>query len=402
MTAPSLKLAQRLSSIVPSATTEMFRRVAELRAQGVSLISMSVGEPDFDPPAEVLAATQRALETGPYGYTEVAGLAALRAAICARSHARRGVVHTPDQEVVTAGAKHALFQLAQTLFDPGDEVIIPTPSWVSYADQVRLCGAKPVFVPCVARDGYIVRPEAIAAAITPRTKALILCSPNNPTGATFDVEAMTLLAAVLRDTGVWVIIDEIYGELCYDGEQAPSLLAVAPDLRDQIVIVDGVSKSYAMTGFRVGWLMAPRELARACAMVQSQITTSISTLSQLATIAALTSDQRAVARMRDAYRERRDCLLLGLRSIPGVQCPTPGGAFYVFADVSAWLGRRAADKTLASDVDIAEWLLAEAHVATVPGSAFAAPGHLRLSYAASLADIETAVVRISEAASRLQ
>jgi aspartate aminotransferase len=401
MSLPVPKFAARLSQIAPSATSEMFRRVAELREQGVELISLAVGEPDFDPPPEILAAARRGLETGPFGYTQVAGLSALRAAICAESLVRRGIAHAPEQVVVTAGAKHALFQLAQALYDPGDEVLIPTPSWVSYADQARLCGAKPVFVPCRASDRFLPTPEALEAAIGPRTKAIVLCSPNNPTGAAFGTAELEPIAQLLRRHALWVIVDEIYGELCYDGFVAPSLLQIAPDLRDRTVIVDGVSKTYAMTGFRVGWMLAPRELARACEKLQSQSTTSIATVAQLASLAALTGDKSSVSRMRDAYAERRKRMVQGLRAIPGVQCELPRGAFYVFADVTAWLGRRAGERILDSDVVIADWLLSSARVATVPGSAFGGPGHLRFSYAASLEDIDRALSRIAAVVNEL-
>ena len=400
-TVPPPAFAARLRRIAPSATGEMFRRVAELKAQGVPLISLAVGEPDFEPPAEILEAARRALETGPYGYTQVAGLPALRSAICARSQARRGLVHTPDSVVVSAGAKHTLFQLAQVLFDPGDEVVIPTPSWVSYADQARLCGAEPVFVPCSPEDGFLPRPEALAAAIGPRTKALILCSPNNPTGAAYDEAGLAALAEVLRAHNVWTILDEIYAELFYDGPQAPSLLQVAPDLRERTVIVDGVSKTYAMTGFRVGWLLAPRELARACETVQSQCTTSIATVAQLAALAALSGDQSCVARMREAYRERRELLLEGLSSIPGLRVQRPRGAFYVFADVRGLYGRSAQGRTLQSDVDVGEWLLGAAQVAGVPGSAFGGPGYVRFSYAAGIVELREAVRRIADAVAAL-
>jgi aspartate aminotransferase len=400
--APAPKLATRLSTIAPSATTEMFRRVAELRAQGVALISLSVGEPDFAPPAEILAAAGKALQTGPYGYTQVAGMLSLRQAICARSQARRRIAHTPDQVVVSAGAKHALYQIAQTLFDPGDEVIIPTPSWVSYADQVRLCGAAPVFVPCSASDGFLPTPAALEAAITERSKGIILCSPSNPTGAAFGVPELERLAQLLRKHALWIVVDEIYAELCYDGFEAPSLLSVAPDLADRTLIVDGVSKSYAMTGFRVGWLLGPREVARSCEKLQSQITTSVSALSQLASLAALSGDQSCVERMRVQYAARRDRLVAGLRALPGLQCDLPRGAFYVFANVQAWLGRRAGGRLLASDIDVAEWLLERARVATVPGSAFGAAGYLRLSYAAALSDIDRALLQLAEAVAELE
>jgi aspartate aminotransferase len=400
MTPPPL--SARLGRIAPSATGEMFRRVAELKAQGVPLISLAVGEPDFDPPAAILEAARRALETGPHGYTQVAGLPALRAAICTRSQARRGLAHTPDCVVVSAGAKHSLFQLAQVLFDPGDEVVIPTPSWVSYADQARLCGAEPVFVPCAPEDGFLPRPEALARAIGPRTKAIILCSPNNPTGAAYDEAGLGALAEVLRAHNVWTILDEIYAELFYDGGEAPSLLQVAPDLRERTVIVDGVSKTYAMTGFRVGWLLAPRALAQACEKLQSQCTTSIATVAQLAALAALSGDQGCVAQMREAYRERRDFLVAALSGIPGLVVQKPRGAFYVFADVRGLYGRNGAGRELRTDVDVAEWLLDAAKVAGVPGTAFGGPGYVRFSYAASLAELREAVQRIRSVVAALE
>lgn len=380
----------------------MFRRVAELKARGEPLIALSVGEPDFAPPAEIVAATAQALERGPYGYTQIAGLPALREAICARSRARRGLEHGPESVVVTVGAKHSLFHLAQALFDEGDEVVIPTPSWVSYADQARLCGATPVFVPCAEADGFMPTAAALRAALSSRTKAVILCSPNNPTGSTFDEAALRELADLFLERSVWVIVDEIYAELFYGADgHAPSLLGVAPELRDQTVIVDGVSKTYAMTGYRVGWLIAPRELARACETLQSQSTSSIATVAQLAALAALSGDQACVERMRSAYRGRRDALIEGLSKIPGLSCQVPTGAFYVFANVGGWIGRSAAGKTLQSDSDVAEWLLDEAKVACMPGSAFGGPGYLRISYAAGLADLEEAVKRISRAVAKL-
>jgi aspartate aminotransferase len=380
----------------------MFRRVAELKARGEPLIALNVGEPDFAPPPEILAATARALERGPYGYTQISGLPALREAICARSQARRGLSHTPDSVVVTAGAKHALFHLAQALFDDGDEVVIPTPSWVSYADQARLAGATPVLVPCAEADGFMPTVAALRAAITDKTKALILCSPNNPTGSTFDEAALREIAELLLSKSIWVIVDEIYAELYYGaGSHAPSLLSVAPELSEQTVIVDGVSKSYAMTGFRVGWLIAPRELARACETLQSQSTSSIATIAQLATLAALSGDQECVQRMRSAYLERRDVLIAELAKVPGISCQVPTGAFYVFANVAGWLGKRAGTKLLASDVDVAEWLLEDAKVALMPGSAFGGPGYVRISYAAGLEDLREAVRRIAAAVTRL-
>ena len=260
-----MTLARRMARLSESATAAVFGRVAELRAQGADVISLAVGEPDSAPPAHVNEAVARALGAGSMRYTEVEGLRSLRAAICEDSFRRRGVRHELSQVVVSAGAKHTLFNLAQALYDHGDEVVIPVPAWVSYADQATLCGAKPVFLPCAAEDGFLLRPEALAAAITERTKAVVLCTPSNPTGAAYGEDQLHAIAEVLRARGgsAFVIVDEIYSELTYDGFVQRSLLAVAPDLRERIIVVDGVSKRYAMTGYRVGWMLGPTAIARA-------------------------------------------------------------------------------------------------------------------------------------------
>jgi aspartate aminotransferase len=400
-----MTLARRLSEFAPSATGEVFRRVAELRAQGVVLTSLAVGEPDFQPPLHVRQAAQRALETGPFGYTTVAGLAPLRAAICAESRTRRGAgsEYGPDQVVVSTGAKHALFNVAHALYDPGDEVIIPTPSWVSYSEQARLAGARPVLVPTTSEDDFLLQPAALEAAITERSKALVLCSPNNPTGSAYGERELRALADVIvKHPRLWVIVDEIYAELVYDGFRAPSLCTVAPELSDRLVIIDGVSKTHAMTGFRVGWSLSPRALARACETLQSQTTTSVATVAQLAALAAVSGDKQHVEDMREQYRQRRDKLIAGLRALPGVVCNLPRGAFYVFLDVRGWLGKSARGVVLADDVVLANWLLDHARLAVVPGAAFGTPGFLRLSYPTSQSDLDTAVERFNALAAELR
>jgi aspartate aminotransferase len=395
-----------MGRIGESATAAMFRRVAELRQQGLDVISMSVGEPDAAPPEHVRAAMKRAIDEGAHRYTEVSGMRSLREAILADSQRRRGVAHALDEVVVSAGAKHTLFNIAQVLFDHGDEVVIPTPAWVSYADQARLNGALPVLVPCAESDGFLVQPEALAAAITQRTKAVVLCTPSNPTGAAYDARALEGIAEVLRTTSALVIVDEIYGELLYDGRSRTSLLSVAPDLRDRIAIVDGVSKRFAMTGYRVGWALMPRSLARACEVLQSQATTSISAPSQLAAQAALKGPESGdadagVRAMRDELGARRDYLLRELGAIEGLRVPRPDGAFYLFVSVHGLLGP-ATSRGFADDVAVAQYLLDVARVATVPGSAFHAPGYLRLSYATAQRDLERAVARIREAVGALR
>lgn len=392
-----MDLARRLAQFSPSATGEVFRRVAELRAEGVAITSLAVGEPDFEPPLHVRQAAQRALDTGPFGYTTVAGLAPLREAICAESSSRRGPgsAYTAGEVVVSAGAKHALFNVAQALYDPGDEVIIPTPSWVSYAEQARLAGASPVLVPCDPEHDFLLTPAALEGAITPRSKALVLCSPNNPTGSAYAERDLLALAEVIgRHPRLWVIVDEIYAELCYDGFEAKSLAALAPGLRERLVIIDGVSKTHAMTGFRVGWSLSPRPLARACETLQSQTTTNIATIAQLAALAAVSGDKTHVAAMRRQYRERRDRLVAGLRGLPGVRCNLPRGAFYVFADLRAWLGKPARGVQVNDDIELANWLLDQVRLAVVPGTAFGTPGFLRLSYATSQAEIDAALDKL--------
>ena len=384
-----------MGRMAESATAAVFKRVAELRAAGVDVISLSVGEPDFAPPEAVKLAAQAALDAGATRYTEVAGLKALREAICADSLRRRGVAHTPSEVVVSAGAKHALFNLAQVLYDDGDEVVIPVPAWGSYAEQVRLCGATPVLVPCSEGDGFLVRPEALAAALTARTKAVVLCTPSNPTGATYAPEALRALAAVLANDAApsrpYVIVDEIYAELVFDGLPRASLLALAPELRNRLIVIDGVSKRFAMTGYRVGWMLAPEAIARACEKLQSQATTSIAAVAQHAAIAALGLGDEATAAMRVELQARRDLMLAGLGQIAGLRVQRPSGAFYLFVSVHGLLGRPG----LVSDLDVARRWLEEARIAVVPGSDFHAPGYVRLSFATGGAELARALERLA-------
>jgi len=384
-----------MDRMAASATAAVFKRVAELRASGVEVISLSLGEPDFAPPAAVQQAAKAAIDAGATRYTEVAGLRRLREVICADSLRRRGAAHGLDEVVVSAGAKHALFNLAQALFDHGDEIVIPVPAWGSYAEQARLCGATPVLVPCHEHDGFLLQPEALAAALTPRTKAVVLCTPSNPTGGAYGPSALRALADVLARSDAYVIVDEIYAELCFDGFVARSLLAIAPELRERLVIVDGVSKRFAMTGYRVGWMLAPAPIARACEALQSQATTSIAAVSQHAAIAALQLDGTETAAMRDELQARRDLMVEGLLRIDGLRVARPQGAFYLFVSVHDLLGRGG----LVSDIDLARSWLERERVAVVPGSDFHAPGYVRLSYAASRTELARALERIASAAS---
>lgn len=397
-----LAFAQRLSAVSPSVTLAMNARAADLRAKGADVFAFGVGEPDFDPPAHVLAAAKAAIDAGASKYTAVTGIAPLKKAICDASARSRGFSPKPDQVTVTVGAKHALFNLAIALFEPGDEVIIPKPFWVSYPEQVRMMGAEPVLVDTDEANGWRLTPEALEKAITPRTKAVILCTPSNPSGAAYPEASMRALLEVLRKHPVWLIVDEIYAELVYDGFEHVSAAKIAPDLLDRIVVVDGVSKTYAMTGWRIGWSIAPAPLAKVLDTVQGQSTTNATAVAQHAALAALTGPQDAIVDIRARFEKRRRAMVEGLSRIPGIRCRMPEGAFYAFADCRGLLGKKHGDKVLSSDEDLAFFFLEEAHCATVPGGAFGAPGYVRFSYALSEERIAKGLEALAAAIAKLE
>ncbi|MBX3248619.1 MAG: pyridoxal phosphate-dependent aminotransferase [Myxococcales bacterium] len=399
----TLDLAKRLDVVQPSATVAIAEKATLLRSQGVDVLSFSVGEPDFDTPKHICEAAKKAIDAGATRYTATGGILPLREAIAARSAARRGGArHEASEVLVSVGAKHTLFNLALALYEPGDEVVIPAPYWVSYPEQVRVAGAEPVIVETTAESGYRVTPAALEAAISPRTKAVVLCSPSNPTGSAYTAEQLRALADVLAKHSCWIIVDEIYGELVYGGFEQKSILEVAPELRDRIVIVDGVSKTYAMTGWRIGWMLAPKALVKACNTIQGQATTNPTTAAQHATIAALTGSQDCVAEMRAAFEKRRALVVEGISGTPGLSCTVPEGAFYVFVDASALLGKKTpGGVALEDDLALCAYLLDEARCALVPGSAFGAPGCFRMSYACSEAQIEAGIARLREAIAKL-
>jgi aspartate aminotransferase len=387
-------LADRLSAVAPSATLAMAASAARLRAEGHKVFPFSVGEPDFDTPAHVRAAAKAALDSGCSHYTAVSGIAELKSAICAATERDRGWRPLPNEIVVSCGAKHALFNIALALYQPGDEVIIPAPYWVSYPEQVRLVGATPVCLPTREEDGFRLTADALAAAISPRTKAVILCTPSNPTGAAYSEAHLGPLLEVLRRGECWIVVDEIYADLVYEGFVHASLPAIAEDLRQRTIIVDGVSKTYAMTGWRIGWSIAPSAVTKAIDMVQSQSTTNAAAVSQAAAVAALNGARHETHAMRAAFARRRTRMVTGLRSLPGVTCRMPDGAFYAFPDVRGLYGKTWRGGRIGSEEDVARWLLEEAHVATVPGSPFGAPGYIRFSYACSEEDIDAGIEAI--------
>ena len=390
-------MASRLSVIQPSATIAISDRAAALRAKGIDIISFGLGEPDFATPAHICDAAKAAMDAGQTRYTRVRGVAPLLSAIAADATKRRGVPFEPSEVVVSVGAKHSLFNLALALLDPGDEVIIPTPYWVSYPEQVLIVGAVPKFVHADASDGFRLQPEALRAALTPKTKAIILCTPSNPTGAAYDRESLEALAEVLRGHDCWIIVDEIYAQLVYDGFEQVSLATIAPDLRERLIIVDGASKTYAMTGWRIGWTLSNPKLAAALEMVQSQATSNAPAIAQYATIAALQGRREDLDQMVDEFSARRRIMVDGLNAIPGVGCRMPEGAFYAFPNVEGLYGKHTATGVLTDDIAVASFLLDEARCAVVPGSAFGAPGFIRLSYATSQTLIREGLSRMEAA-----
>lgn len=396
-----LQLSKRLDAVAPSATLAMNTRALKLREQGHKVYAFAVGEPDYPTPRFITDAAYQAALKGATRYTPVSGTATARKAIVEATAQHRGWRPTPDMVTISAGAKAALFNLAMALYEPGDEVIIPAPYWVSYPEQVRMVGATPVIAQTREEDGWQLQAETLKAALTPKTKAIILCTPSNPTGGAYSEERLRELAEVLRGHSCWVIVDEIYGDLTYDGFVHKSLAVIAPDLRDRLVVVDGVSKTFAMTGWRIGWTIAPPALAKALDTIQGQSTSNAAAICQAAAEAALLGSREELEAMRQAFDRRRRLMVAGLNSLPGVRCRTPEGAFYAFADFRGVLGKKAGDRVIENDDQLAMYLLDEAHAVTVGGGAFGAPGYLRLSYAVSDDDIRDGIAAIGAALAKL-
>jgi aspartate aminotransferase len=398
MASPNLKTASRLDPIKPSITLAVTAKAAKLKADGVDVISFGAGEPDFDTPDHIKKAAEDGLAKGVGKYTDVAGIAPLRAAIAAELSRVHKTTITADQVLVSTGAKHSLYNLFMALLDPGDEVIIPSPYWVSYPDMVMLAGGKPVIVEGKAEDDFAVTPEAVRAACTAKTRAIVLNNPSNPTGAVYTPAQIAALADVVVEKNLLVISDDIYRQLVYGDAEYASIAAVSPELASRTILVDGVSKTYAMTGWRIGYTAGPPVLIKAMTKIQGQSTSNPTHIAQVATLAALTGPQDCVETMRKAFDERRIKIVELLRAIPGVTCREPKGAFYAFPDVSTFVGRTTPDgKKLADDVALCDWLVESAKVAVVPGSGFGAPGHVRLSYACSMKNIVEGVRRLHEA-----
>lgn len=396
-------LSSKLAAVKPSQTKAMTALAASLRAQGRSIITLSQGEPDFETPANIKQAAMAAIEAGHTKYTAVAGIDALRQAIVTKFQRENGLNFTTDQITVGCGAKQLLFNALVASLDEGDEVVFATPCWVSYPEMIKLAGGIPIAMATHIDDGFILQPDTLRKALTPRTKWLMLNSPSNPTGAVYTRKDLEALAEVLRDyPDVWVLSDDIYEHLVYGDAEFATLVAVAPDLAPRTLTVNGVSKAYAMTGWRVGYAAGPLELIKAMNTVQGQSTSHTSSISQFAAVEALLGDQGFLVDFRCAFQARRDLVVGLLNAIPGFECRTPDGAFYVFVACQKLLGSKTPNgQHLETDMDFAMYLLEEAGVAIVPGSGFLADGFIRISYAASEDELTKACAAISEAVQKL-
>lgn len=396
-----MRLSERMAQIQPSPTLTINAKAKALRAAGVDVISFGVGEPDFDTPEHICLAAVDAIKEGFTRYTPVGGIDELKDAIIGEFQNTYGLSYGREEIVVSCGAKHSLYNIAQVLFDPGDEILIPAPYWVSYPDIVRLAGAVPVVVSTYEADQFKLRPEILEEAITERSKGLILNSPSNPTGSTYTREELEKLAPIVLKHDLLVISDDIYYRILFKGQPWVNLAMLGDDLRKQTIIVNGVSKTYAMTGWRIGYLAGPAEVVAAVARVQSQSTSNPTSIAQKAALAALTGPQDCVDEMVAAFEKRLDHMIQYLEELPGVHVTRPTGTFYLFANFSSHYGGVYDGQSIRGSLDLSAYLMDKVHLAVVPGVAFGEDSCLRLSFAVSMEEIDQGIDRLSRALSEL-
>jgi len=399
----SFRPATRVASLGVSEILQIGARAAQMKRAGEDVIVLGAGEPDFDTPENVKDAATRAMARGETKYTHLDGSPAMKEAVRHKFLSENRLDFTTDEITVSAGAKQIIYNAFMATLDPGDEVILPAPYWTSYMDVVRICGATPVVVACDAENGFRATAEQIERAITPRTRWLLLNSPSNPSGAAYGAEHYRpILDMLMRNPHVWLMADDIYEHIVYDRFEFVTPLALEPRVRGRTLTINGVSKAYAMTGWRIGYGAGPQPLVKAMSVVQSQSTSNPCSISQAAAIEALTGPQKFLAERRESFRERRDLVVTGLNTIEGIECRVPEGAFYAFAGCGGLLGRRTSDGSeIVSDRDLANYLLKDAKVAVVPGSAFGLSPFFRISYATSKSELTEALRRIGEACRRL-
>lgn len=395
-----MALSARITGLAPSATMAVDAKAKALRVAGEPVIGFAAGEPDFATPANIVDAARRAAaDPAMHRYTPAAGLAPLREAVAERAR-RDGLDVDADMVVIANGGKHALFNVFMAIVGPGDEVIVPAPYWVSYPEQIGLAGGTTVAVPAGASSGFRVTVAQLEAARTPRTKALVFVSPSNPTGAVYPPEEVAAIGRWAAEHGIWVVTDDIYRDLVYGDARFTSLPAVAPEAAPRTIIVDGVAKTYAMTGWRVGWSIAPKEIAAGITKLQTQLCSNVNNVAQAAALEALTGPQDAIAEMRTAFDRRRRTAVRLLSAIPGLQVVEPEGAFYVYPSVRALMGTTIAGRPVTTSLELADVLLDAAKVAVVPGEGFGSEASFRLSYALADADLEEGIGRIAELLAR--
>jgi aspartate aminotransferase len=394
-------LSKRINSLSESQTIAMNQKSKDLQAQGIDVINLTVGEPDFFTPPHVKEAAKKAVDENYSFYSAVNGYPELLKAIANKFKNENNLEYKPEQIIVSNGAKHSLANSIMCLIDPGDEVIIPAPYWVSYAELVKLAEGKNVILSTTLETNYKITPAQLEKAITPKTKALLLCSPSNPTGSLYSKEELKgLVEVLLKYPRIFVITDEIYEHINFVGKHVS--IAEFPEIKDRCVVINGVSKGYAMTGYRIGYMAAPVWLTKACSKLQGQMTTNASTIAQRAALVALTSDNSYTVEMNKAFKRRRDLVLGLMKDIPGLKCNVPEGAFYVFPDVSYYYGKSDGNVTIKTDMDICLYLLDKAFVATVPGDAFGEPKCIRISYANSDEKLEKALKQMKEVLAKLK
>ncbi|MCF8379520.1 MAG: pyridoxal phosphate-dependent aminotransferase [Bacteroidales bacterium] len=389
-------VSKRLASLSPSATIAMNQKSTEMKNNGIDVVNLSVGEPDFPTPDNVKAAAKKAIDENYSFYAPVPGYPALRKAIVEKFKRENNLEYTADQIVVSTGAKHSIANVLMSIIDPGDEVIVPSPYWVSYPEQVKIAEGVNVIVDAGIESEYKITPKQLENAITSKTKALMLCSPSNPSGSLYSREELAALVEVLKKhPDVFIISDEIYEHINFSGTHVS--IAEFPEVFDRTVVVNGVSKGYAMTGWRIGYIGAPLWIAKACSKLQGQMTSGATSIAQMAAIEALNGDQSCIADMKMAFKRRRDYVLDRMSKIQGIKCTVPDGAFYVYPDMSFYFGKKNGSEKINSSMDLCLYLLEKGRIATVPGSAFGSPNNVRISYATSDENLVKAMDRLEEA-----
>ncbi|SDK47941.1 pyridoxal phosphate-dependent aminotransferase [Natronincola ferrireducens] len=390
----NIKLSKKNLNITPSVTLTIDAKIKQMKSEGIDVISFGVGEPDFHTPDNIKKAAVKVIEKGSTGYTAASGLPQLKEVICQKLEKENKLHYKPENIIVSNGAKHSLFNIFQAICNPDDEVVIPTPYWVSYPELVKMADATPVYIECSEDNGFKLKKEDLISVITRNTKAIILNSPSNPTGSLYTKEELEEIAEIAVKHDILVVADEIYEKLVYDGEEHISIASLNEEIKERTIVINGMSKGYAMTGWRIGYTASNTEIAKIMGNIQSHATSNPNTIAQYASIEGLTGDQTSIEEMRRAFDERRKYMVNRINQIKDISCITPKGAFYVMMNISKWIGREIKGNKIKNSIDFAEVLLENANVAIVPGLAFGADDFIRLSYATSLENIEEGLNRI--------